>query len=111
MVQLSSGRPKAPSLVGNSDNSFKPFQALPSLVRETLAWGEGYRRAHGKCEVEDLVNRMISRYDMNQALPIGELVTIMDRFMDRGLHVRMVHCYVDNHCNMLTAKLAWREDY
>lgn len=54
---------------------------------------------------------IIDRYDMNQALPVGELMMVLSRFLDNGTRVRMAHCFVDHGCNMVAAKLAWREDY
>jgi hypothetical protein len=54
---------------------------------------------------------IIDHYDMNQTMPIDALTLRLSRFLDDFTRVRMAWCYVDHGCNMLAAKLAWREDY
>lgn len=103
----------SPNNLPHRPSSFKAFQNLPKLVRDALSWGLIKRRTGGEdlCESEGLAEFIIDRYDMNQALPIGELIDIMERFLDRSIHIRMIHCYVDHGCNLIAAKLAWHEDY
>lgn len=92
--------------------SFKAFQDLPALLREGLA--ESAKTANYGDPIINttrVVEYMIRYYDRNQTLAIGELVSILDNFFSDPMNHRMVSCYVDHGCNMLAAKLAWREDY
>ena len=90
--------------------SFRDFQDLPPLVLEALVWGVKQRQ-QGECSESDMTAYIIAHYDMNQTLSIGALTLRLSRFLDDFVRVRMVWCYVEHNCNMLAAKLAWREDY
>ena len=88
--------------------SFRDFQELPDLVRRGLVWGEVCKEPVMSHHIAEWI---IDRYDVNQTLPIGTLITAMESFVRSSVRRRMVTCYVDHKCNMLAAKLAWHEDY
>lgn len=88
--------------------SFRTFQELPDIVRQGIVWGE---RSPDPVMTHHIAQWIIDRYDMNQPLGIGELVTAMESFLRSSVHRRMVTCFVDHRCNMVAAKLAWHEDY
>ncbi len=91
--------------------SFKTFQELPAHVREALVWASQVQFTSQSAYMVTATNYIIGRYDMNQALPVGELIFVVERFCSELVHRRMIQCYVDYGCNMTAAKLAWHEDY
>lgn len=91
--------------------SFRTFQSLPELVRRGLVWGTREQDLGHPCNDRHVTEFIINRYDENQVLPIGTLIDVMTRFIEDPIHCRMVRCFVDHGCNMIRAKLAWREDY
>lgn len=93
------------------EHSFKDFQELPTLVMDALVWATKEQDAGNACDERDVTSYMLCRYDWNQTLAIGVLTDRMTRFIDSPVRCRMVRCYVDHGCNMIAAKLAWREDY
>lgn len=95
-----------------TEPSFNDFIALPSLLRWGLAWGTIEQDKGNKIGIREVMDWMIDRYDPSvEILPIGVFSDILERFVREPVNLRMVRCFVDNHCNMIATKLAWREDY
>lgn len=93
------------------NHSFRQFQDLPTLVQQGLAWGTEEQDAGRLCDTRHVMQWIIDHFDVNQARGIGELANVLEKFVMNPVRCRMVRCYVDNHCNMVAAKLAWHEDY
>lgn len=93
-----------------SARPFRIFQDVPVLMREALVYGIK-TMGNGKLDEVNMTQFMIDRYDVNQTFHIGTLVMRLSRYIEDPIAVQMVQCYVDCHCNMAMAKLAWREDY
>lgn len=91
--------------------SFRTFQDLPELIREGLTWGTIKQDRGNKIETHTVAGWMIDKYSDRDVLKIGELIQMLEEFVDDPIHCRMVRCFVDSKCNMLAAKLAWHEDY
>lgn len=112
MVSITQVRSLQPQEVSKS---FRSFQDLPVLVREALAWDrkrqESHYRPGGHGSHCDITTYIVDHYDMNQMLAVGSLVRIADQWIQHPINLRMLDCYIENHCNMTLAKLAWREDY
>lgn len=93
------------------NHSFRQFQDAPKLIQDGLAWGTKEQDAGKECEINAVMQWIIDHYDVNQKISIGELGDRLEKFVMNPVRCRMVRCYVDNHCNMVAAKLAWHEHY
>lgn len=93
------------------NHSFRQFQDAPKLIQDGLAWGTKEQDAGRVCITSDVMQWIIDHYDVNQKISIGELADRLEKFVTNPVRCRMVRCYVDHNCNMVAAKLAWREDY
>lgn len=91
--------------------SFKQFQDLPRLIQLGLSWGTKEQDAGKVVVTSDVMQWIIDHYDRNECLAIGYLSDKLEKFVMNPVRCRMVRCYVDNHCNMVAAKLAWHEHY
>jgi hypothetical protein len=96
---------------GTISRPFDTFQRLPELVREALVYEAGRNEiVYDWCE-RDIYSYIKCRRDMNTTLSTWELIDISESFIEFYTNRRMVICYMENHYDMVLAKLAWREDY
>ena len=91
--------------------SFNVFLSLPDSIKESLAWGVERIRNGETAEERELATYVINHYDRNNTYAIGELMDILNRFLERSINIRMAYCFVDHRCNEVLAKLAWHKDY
>lgn len=95
-----------------NSHPFSNFQNLPELVQLALCCalrrGEELRKFGQSGELTEF---LIDRYDRNEMRPIGTLIEITGRFTQNEQNCRMVNCFIDAKCDMMLAKLMWREDY
>ncbi len=96
---------------GTFSRSFDIFQSLPELVREALVYEASRNKTvYDWCE-RDIYSYIKCHRVMNTILSNWELVNIAESFINFYTNRRMVICYMENHYDMVLAKLAWREDY
>jgi len=97
-------------LIIESTQTINALQDLPTLVLEALV-----NEAQAYPSVFDWDERraatyVITRYDVNQAYAIGELMMILSGFFQFYKNLNMVRFYYNHGCNMVLTKLSWREE-
>ena len=99
---------------GDSEIPREPFQDfldLPDLVRNALAWATQQQIAGIETNDRDVIQHIKEHYDVNQTMTVVEIVETMIDFIQSSIRCRMVRCYVDYHCDIVAAKLAWHDGY
>ena len=95
--------------------SFRKFQDLPRLARETLISHYRGNQADTFISASESLTKMRDHYEDNypryQHLSIDEITLLVLSFISTKVYWRMVCCFVENDCSMMRAKLAWSEDY
>lgn len=96
---------------GERRHSFQDFQDLDPILQIVLARGTEEQIQGHERTVAHLREYIRLYHHNNHPKNIIQLYDELAAFTSNTIRCRMVRCYVDHDCNMLQAKLAWREDY